>query len=78
MGCVRCPKGLEVSEPEVCRPFLLPAHTSTHGGGARVCRVTLGFVAQDWEQCHSAAKTVFFLGKQEAQSSPSERVGRNF
>lgn len=45
MSCVRHPKGLEVSEPGVCRPFLLPAHTGTHGGGARVCRVALGFVA---------------------------------
>lgn len=31
---------------------------------------------KDWEQCHSAAKTVFFLGKQETQSSPSERGGQ--
>lgn len=36
---------MEVSEPGVCRPFLLPAHTGTHGVGARVCRMALGVVA---------------------------------
>lgn len=74
MSCVRCPKGLEVSEPGACRPFPLPAHTGKGvPGGLGLCGSF-----QDWEQCLSAAKTVFFLGKQEAQSSPSERVGRNF
>lgn len=49
------------------------------GRGAWVCLVAwLCCSFKDWEQCYSAAKTVFFLGKQETQSSSSERVGRRF